>query len=70
MLNIMLQRGWRGRVGDLTAAFLNAAVDETVVVRPPKVVHYASPTLWKLEKALYGLRKAPILWHKCLASLL
>ena len=55
VLNLMLHRGWRGRLGDFSAAFLNAMADEDVIVRPPKVVSYKKKTLWKLKKALYGL---------------
>ncbi len=61
---------WRGRLGDFTAAFLNALVDEEVLVRPPRVVQYKSPTLWRLQKALYGLRQAPALRHQCLAKII
>ena len=69
-LNLMQPRKLEGRIGDFTGAFLNALVDEEVIVRPPQVVRYSKPTLWRLLKALYGLRKAPALWHKCLAELL
>ena len=58
------------QVNDVMYFILNALVDEEVIVRPPQVVKYPKPTLWRLLKALYGLRKAPALWHKCLAELL
>jgi hypothetical protein len=70
VLNLMRSCGWHGRLGDFTGAFLNALVDEEVFVRPPRVVHYDKKMLWKLKKALYGLRKAPALWHQCLAAML
>jgi hypothetical protein len=59
---------------DTVAAFCNAPLpaDEVVVVRPPSGFHRAhqEPVLWKLKKALYGLRRAPLLWYQTLRAAL
>ena len=58
---------------DIQAAFLNAdmpgeKLKDAVYVRPPKIlVDYGiidKYEVWRLEKALYGLRVSPRLWGK------
>ena len=54
---------------DAVAAFLNCPLDETVHCQPPA----GFPSLgqvWKLRRALYGLRRAPYLWHNELSAYL
>ena len=54
---------------DAVAAFLNCPLDETVHCRPP--AGFPSPgRVWKLKRALYGLRRAPHLWHTELSTYL
>ena len=61
---------WTGLVLDITAAFLNAKMDnDTTFVRPPKVLSregLVQPSkVWRLRRLLYGLRKGPKLWEVC-----
>ena len=52
---------------DISSAFLNADLDDEVYVVPPKGV---DDKCWKLKKALYGLKKAPLAWFKTLTKFL
>ena len=55
---------------DITGAFLNADIHDgdTVLVTPPPIlvkVDIVKPnTVWRVKKAIYGLREAPRLWHQ------
>ena len=60
---------WNLKVIDVKTAFLNATLPEsfeTVFVRPPQsLIEFglAPPgTIWKVLKAIYGLRIAPKAW--------
>jgi hypothetical protein len=49
---------------DVSNAFVRAPLAEVVYVRPPKILadRFGSKIM-KLNKALYGLKKAPLSWH-------
>ena len=56
-------------------AFLHADVDQELFAEPPEPDEWYESELredevWKLQKALYGYRKAPKLWHQHVVSLL
>ena len=56
-------------------AFLHADVDQDLFAEPPEPDEWYDERLkedevWKLNKALYGYRKAPKLWHKHLVNVL
>lgn len=54
---------------DAVTAFLNCPLDEVIYCRPP--AGFPSPgKVWRLRRALYGLRRAPHLWHNELAAYL
>ena len=60
---------------DVHTAFLHADVDQDLFTEPPEPDEWYDAGLkedevWKLNKALYGYRKAPKLWHKHLVSVL
>ena len=60
---------------DVHTAFLHADVDQDLFAEPPEPDEWYDAGLkedevWKLNKALYGYRKAPKLWHKHLVSVL
>ena len=55
--------------GDISTAFLHADIRETVYVRPPSEVQ-TDGKVWRLLKALYGLKSSPKTWSDHLASLL
>lgn len=49
---------------DVKVAFLNATLDEEVYARPPEGYKCTIPrAVWRLYKALYGLRQAPRAWY-------
>ena len=56
-------------------AFLHADVDQDVFAEPPEPDEWYDAGLkedevWRLNKALYGYRKAPKLWHQHFVSIL
>ncbi|KAJ6785585.1 hypothetical protein PWT90_11245 [Aphanocladium album] len=54
---------------DFVNAFLNAEIDEEVYTKmPPGFVK--EDCYWRLNKALYGLRRSPLLWHRELSEFL
>ena len=57
LLALSMARGWIVQVGDISTAFLHAlAASAGLVLRPPKE-YYTNPNiLWRLHKAMYGLR--------------
>ena len=57
---------------DAVLAFLNADVDTDVYVKQPPgwVLPGYEHMVWKLVKALYGIKQAPRLWNQKLTSLL
>ncbi|XP_044715969.1 reverse transcriptase (RNA-dependent DNA polymerase) domain-containing protein [Hirsutella rhossiliensis] len=54
---------------DAVNAFVNASLDEEVFMKMPPG-HRKHGTVLKLNKALYGLRKSPLLWHRELTNTL
>ena len=52
---------------DISSAFLNADLDQDVFVTPPEGV---GDKCWKLKKALYGLKRAPLAWFETLRGFL
>ena len=59
--------------GDVKQAFVQATLpdDEIYVVRPPKrCLHTHPQEFWKLNKPLYGLRRAPRHWYNKFRSIL
>jgi hypothetical protein len=60
--------------GDVSTAFLHATLKEEVFVLPPPELvgtdHCPTGYCWKLKKALYGLRGAPLAWNRHLSTVL
>lgn len=54
---------------DAVAAFLNCPLDEVVHCHPPAGFPHPGK-VWRLQRALYGLRRAPHLWHNELSAYL
>lgn len=71
-LCLCLSKGWVARHIDVKAAFLNGDVDRDIYVRHPFNVpaELKSHTVYKLLKALYGLRQAPLQWFSKLEKVL
>ena len=60
---------------DVHTVFLDADVDQDLFAEPPEPDEWYDAVLrddevWKLNKALYGNRKAPKLWHQHVDSFL
>ena len=58
---------------DISTAFINTPLPPTeeIYVQPPAEWYYNSPTtLWRLKKAMYGLRTSPKLWQQHLGEVL
>ena len=60
---------------DVHTAFLHADVDQDLIAEPPEPDEWYDAGLqedevWTFNKALYGYRKAPKLWHQHLVSVL
>eukprot|EP00971_Amphidinium_carterae_P351318 6492049-Amphidinium_carterae.4 len=75
LLTVAAQKQWKITVTDIQAAFLNALVDVTEVihVKPPKEFYSKSEEqskVWRLKKALYGLKNSPKMWQKHLVKVL
>ena len=69
LLSLASSRGHRLRIGDFSTAFLHAPMDIETFVRPPQV--YAKQgVIWRLRKALYGMRRAPKLFFNLLHEVL
>ena len=49
------------------ATFTNSDLDELVYVKLPPG-YQRRGRLWKLRKALYGLRRSPLLWYRLVRS--
>ena len=54
---------------DVHTAFLHADVDQKLFAEPPEPYEWYDAGLkedevWRLNKAMYGYRKAPKLWHQ------
>ena len=56
---------------DISSAFLNTLIEEDIYVQPPPEVYQHRPrVIWKLHRALYGLRTSPKMWQEHLHSIL
>ena len=61
---------WDVVTADISSAFLQAPIPEgeLVLVKPPPELEQNPDVLWKLRKALYGLKTSPKLWQQHLSS--
>ena len=55
---------------DIKCAFLNGVLRQDVYIVQPPMFHNGTRRLWKLKKALCGLKQAAREWHKALVELL
>ena len=65
MLAVAANRGWQVHHLDVKSAFLNGELQEEVYVSQPEgyMVKGKENLVYKLHKALYGLRQAPRAWN-------
>ena len=69
-LTIAVMRDWVIKFTDVSTAFLHAAVIGNIYVYPPETENLGPTKVWRLNKALYGLKSAPKAWTQHLASVL
>src|SRR5258708_20754838 len=57
---------------DITSTFLNGTLNETVYMRQPKgfKAHGKEGWVWKLKRALYGLKQGGREWYHCMDDFL
>lgn len=55
---------------DVEAAFLNGSIKTEVYVKQPIGFDNETGRVYKLEKALYGLRESSRAWYECLDDFL
>ena len=72
LLALSCNNGWTVRTGDISTAFLHAAAATTdLYMYPPKEFYNPEDNIiWKLNKAIYGLRSSPKAWQNHLAEVL
>ena len=65
-----MSRNWGITLGDVSTAFLHAAMSGEVYGWPPKEFYPNGDCLWRLKKAMCGLRQAPKLWQEHFAEVM
>ena len=70
LLCMAMSRNWGITLGDVGTAFLHAPMSGEVYVWPSKEFYPNGDCLWKLKKAMYGLRQAPKLWQEHFADVM
>jgi hypothetical protein len=62
---IALAKGWSIYTLDISVAFLHAPLpdDEVIHIRPPVEYYPSGKVLWKLHRAVYGLKTSPRNWQ-------
>ena len=71
LLTLALSRHWYCIGADVSTAFLHALWSgETTYVWPPEEFYPQGGVLWKLKKALYGLKNSPKLWQDHFANVM
>ncbi|CAE7189850.1 unnamed protein product, partial [Symbiodinium sp. CCMP2456] len=72
-LVIAKREGWSVGIIDIVAAFLKTPIgndvgDPVIIATPPKLLQelnlIQAHELWRLVRALYGLRQSPVLWSR------
>ena len=57
-------------IGDVPTAFLHATLTGKVFVTPPAEYYPQGGVLWRLKRALYGLKDSPKAWQQHLAHVM
>jgi len=70
LLLMSLAKDWSVRTADVSTAFLHATLTTDVYVKPPAEYYPAGGVLWKLRRALYGLKNSPRLWQDHFAQVM
>ena len=70
LLVMALARSWEISLADISTAFLHASIEEPVFVWPPAEYYPEGNCLWRLNRAMYGLRQSPKLWQDHFATVM
>ena len=70
LLLLAITKNWYILAGDVSTAFLNALMTDEVFVIPPGEYYPKGGVLWRLRRAMYGLKNAPRLWQDHFASVM
>ena len=70
LLEYSILRNWQVTSCDVSLAFLNTPITTEIFVAPPREFIQDNNIVWRLNKALYGLRAAPKLWQQHLGATL
>jgi len=70
LITLSAQNNWKIHQMDVKSAFLNGTLEEEVYVEKPAVyvVRGKEDKVYRLKKALYGLKHAPRAWYKKIDS--
>ncbi len=64
LLACAAEKGWEVIQADFTAAYLNAKLDEPVYLQqPPGLEEGGKRMVWKLSRAIYGMKQSGKLWY-------
>ena len=69
-LIIAIQRRYHMQTWDVSTAFLHATRSEEkpIYLRPPMEFYEEESTLWRVKRAVYGLKTSPREWQDCFAT--
>ena len=71
LLTLAVTFGWDVFTGDISTAFLHALITgEDIFIIPPCEFYPDQNVVWKLKRALYGLKNSPRLWQDHFASVM
>lgn len=70
LLALSAQLNWEIRQFDVTGAFLNGDLEETILMEPPQGLTVPRNTVCQLVKTLYGLKQSSREWNKKLTGVL
>ena len=70
LLTLRLAKGMSIRTADVSTAFLHATLSEEIFVKPPDEFYPEGGVVWRLKRALYGLKNAPRLWQDHFADVM
>ncbi|OLP95903.1 Retrovirus-related Pol polyprotein from transposon TNT 1-94 [Symbiodinium microadriaticum] len=70
LLTLACTYNWFVLAGDVSTAFLHALLNDDVFVIPPGEFYPNGGVLWKLRRAMYGLKQSPKAWQLHFASVM
>ena len=70
LLEYSILHNWQVTSCDVSSAILNTPITTEIYMVPPREFIQDTNIIWRLNKALYGLRTAPKLWQQHLGATL